>query len=430
MMKTLAEKGSPDLLFLLTESGCLLEQQYDLVEAGYQTVRRFAGYDDDRARMRAALAADFDLDVTAGAPMGKAARLALASLITAWESAKEFLGRETQLRTEAKALGVTRMVDILDRTSMKRAVEVLYGRIPPREAPSVDYLSIKLEEVENNDPTASPMDEIASMADKDLTALVPGWDAAGRQQLLRKRPKGELPLNAESFRTTLRVEKNLWLYLQSKFGSRNWLQGLRPSHWETYTDYFLGPKVLLLEVCTPDGAKRCLNPPWPIILSYELECRKSIMRLITEEGISFAAAMELVVKDTELKELAFTSPVAMGGRSPGHPTASHSAAKATTATGKGSHLTNNPNYPARRDSPYQKGTGRGKGGAGKGRGKGRGKGGKGNQLVANTPDGRQICFAYNTAAGCPGCDRVHTCRVRGCGAAHGMHEHVYASAGA
>ena len=381
------------------------------------------------------MASDLDLDVTTGGAQGKAARLALASLVTAWEAAKEFLGKETQLRTEAKVLGVTRLVDILDRTSMKKAVEALYGKIPPREAPSVDYLSIKLEEVENNDPTASPMDEIASMADLDLSALIPGRDASGKQQLLRKRPKGTLPLNAEAFRTTLRVEKNLWLYLQSKFGSRNWLHSLRPSHFEVYTDYFLGPRVLLLEVCGADGVKRALNPPWPIILSYELECRKEIMKLISEEGNTFADAIEKVVKDTELKELAFTSPVALGGRSNNRTPAFPGIPKPVATTGKGSHLANNPNYPAKRDSPYGKGAGRGKGGAGKGEGKGRGRGkgkgaGKGGQLVANTPDGRQICFAFNTPAGCAGCDRVHTCRVRGCTLAHGMHEHVYANSGA
>ena len=47
----------------------------------------------------------------------------------------------------------------------------------------------------------------------------------------------------------------------------------------------------------------------------------------------------------------------------------------------------------------------------------------GSSLVSQTPDGREICFAYN-AQGCRGsCGRVHCCRVRGCHKEHSAREH-------
>ena len=47
------------------------------------------------------------------------------------------------------------------------------------------------------------------------------------------------------------------------------------------------------------------------------------------------------------------------------------------------------------------------------KGKGRNKGPKGGtKLQRETPDGRQICFAWNSAKGCNGqCGRVHVCQI-------------------
>jgi hypothetical protein len=43
--------------------------------------------------------------------------------------------------------------------------------------------------------------------------------------------------------------------------------------------------------------------------------------------------------------------------------------------------------------------------------------------VSQTPDGRDICYAFN-AQGCAGkCGRVHCCRVRGCFGKHSARAH-------
>jgi hypothetical protein len=277
-----------------------------------------------------------------------------------------------------------------------------------------------MEQLEDNDPTASPLDEVSSMADADLSATVQGWDNSGRSQLFRKRAKGSLPLTPEAFRTRLRVERNLWLFLATKFVNRPYLAGMTPSIWEEWTDYFLGSKVYLLEIMRPDGTKSSLNPPWNIILSYELECRKKALVKVAEDGLTLAVALMAVIKDPELKELAFTSPITLSSRAGGKSSsASHNNLE-------------NPNWPLKkRPTPY---SGKGKGGGkqagnggkkGGGGGKGSGKKGKKGSLAKGTPDGRQICFAYNSAAGCPSpCpyDRLHVCRNWGCFGAHPVAE--------
>jgi len=204
------------------------------------------------------------------------------------------------------------------------------------------------------------------------------------------------------------VERNVWLFAASRFINRPFLAGMTPNAWELWTDYFLGSKVYLLETVGSDGTKKPLQPPWAVILSYELKCRKNVVLQTQETAITFVAAMALAIRDPELKELAFTSTIAHMGRTV-KPTP-------TLPTLPKVNL-QNPNWPLKKDRsvPYQtpvKGAGKNKG---KGKGKGRGKG-KGKQ-AKNTPDGRQICFSYNSASGCsePCPDsRIHVCRNQGC----------------
>ena len=80
-----------------------------------------------------------------------------------------------------------------------------------------------------------------------------------------------------------------------------------------------------------------------------------------------------------------------------------------------------PNWKGEKGDKGHNGKGKNEKGGKKGGGKS--KSFNGDQLVAKTPDGRELCFAYNTQ-GCKGqCGRVHTCRVRGCLQSHPAREH-------
>lgn len=409
MQQFCSEEGESDLLFIFTESKVEIEQQYDIIQGGYGSLRAFSGFADTRAEVRAGLATDFALDVAAAAPAGPAARLALAALVGAWMVAKEQFEKETQLRAESKVLRITRPVATTDKAGMRRAVEGLFGKIPNREAPSSDYISQKLEELEQNEPVASPLDEVTSQMDIESSNVTANLDLTGKVQILRKRAKAALPANPEEFRLRLRVERNMWLYMKAKFSNKPFLVGLAPGHWDIWTDYFLGHKVMLMEIPTIDGNRISLHPPWQIILSYEYECRKRVLELINEEGLTMIAALAQVPRDGELKEIAFTSPLALmnrGSKRPAPETDGGGTTKVVRTTGKGSG---------------RKGKGKGKGG-GQGRGQGKGKGkGKG-KLLSKTPDGRRICYAFNSVGGCTvaGCDFAHICQRKAC-----MGEHSY-----
>ena len=128
------------------------------------------------------------------------------------------------------------------------------------------------------------------------------------------------------------------------------------------------------------------------MLRYEYKLRKEAFRLVNEDK-TLQEALLAVTKDSELKEVHFVTPLT---------------------------LTSMP-MPSKWTRRGEKGEKGGKGKDHKG-GKGKGKQGKGEekgafrglQLVWRTPDGKDICFAYNNQ-GCPGnCGRAHVCRVKGC----------------
>ena len=165
-----------------------------------------------------------------------------------------------------------------------------------------------------------------------------------------------------------------------------------------------------------------LRPPWHILINYEHELRREAVKRAHTENKPLKDTLAEVCKDSELKERFFTSPIAL------QPRALEMGNKRAWDT---------------KGSPWFKGKGKGwqdvpvpdpswkwlrKDGKGKQQ-KGRGNKGKatasksGHSLTDRTPDGREICFAFN-AQGCDGsCGRVHVCRVKGCNAAHAMWQH-------
>ena len=422
MREYLGEHCQSDLMFIWTEAEVDLPLQYAMAVAGFCTLRKYVGLEDSKPLVRAALVADFGLNVAAGPPAGARARLQLAAGVSAWDIACQQQAREVQIRSEAKALNITRPIGVQERGAMKRACVAIHGSIPSFETPSADYIAVKMEELEHNEPTASQLDEVTSEEDGEAQSLTASLDMTGKVQVIRKRSKVSVPTGPEEFRARLRIEKNLWLFLGLKFINRGWLQGLTPQHWETYTDFFLGSRANTLKIPVGNtGTSTSLNPPWGIVLAYEFQCRKAAFKAVREDGETLAAALQTVVRDAELKELYFTSPIALMGRKQN----SHGAFDETPPWERKTKAKNN-----HQGKSGGKGAGKGAGkssgkGASKGNGKGGGKGTKGSKknLLFVTPDGRQICFAFNSH-GCTdsACERVHVCRVRGCMGAHSMAE--------
>lgn len=231
-----------DLTYIWSQSNVPLTLQYQLGQASFDTLRKFSSLEDDRAKVRAAVALDFGLDTNAAPPAGPAARVTLAAIVSAWEVAREQLTREVQLRAESKALNLRRPVGATDRVAMRRALEARHGKRAPHELPSVDYLSTKMEELEAGEPQASQLDEITSAEDHEDHSLSTMVDITGNIKVIKKRQKTQPPTGPESFRARLKIECHTWMMLAMRHPNVAYLQGLERETWMIYVEFFLGRK--------------------------------------------------------------------------------------------------------------------------------------------------------------------------------------------
>ena len=395
----ISQNMDSDLHYLLEDAGVGLDPQHAIAQL-YRSVKHFSAFGDTRAEIRKACEDDFGLDAAASPQE----RSQIACVITAWETAQEFVVQENKVKAESRAIGVSKPLANTDRAAMRRALETAHGKKPDHEVPSAEYLAHKMEEIELNEMQADTLDEVVSMADSASTSLQSSLDTDGRIRVVKIKTKGTLPQNSDQLRTKYRVESNAWLMLSSKFRQKSWLNNFNPKVFEDFTDYILGPRVCGMLIPKSDGTDglSLLQPPWAVVLMYEHELRKAALKLVREGTASLVDSMARVCSDTELKEIYFTSPIAL----------SRSSKARSSSEGDGSkkQRTDPPERTSRK--------GDGKGSKGKGAGKGKNK-----NKVSLTSDVRQICYKFNNST-CPGnCGRVHVCQVRGCVGAHSMRDH-------
>ena len=402
----LRQHVSSDLQYVWEDADVPLDIQYRMAQH-YTNLRVFTALGETSAEIRAAMQTDFQLDPAAS----PATRANVAKVIAAWSAGKELYSKEKELQAESKVLGMPRNLQHSERLSMLKAVETIHGTLSDQDTPSAEYLALKVEECENGECTASALDEISSKADRNTSALQTSLDSTGHVRITKTKTKGKIPETTEDYRKLLKLEAVTWLCVASKFKSKHWLAGLRMEDFTKFVDYILGDKVNSIKVPL-DGTQQPLKPNWALVLQYEHKLRREACKLVNKGTRTLSQALEDVTKDTELKESYFTTPLAL-----------------TT-----SDSSRSSKQPFRSDSTFRpkgKGHGKVKGKFDHGKGKTKSKGKHGNQpLVASTPDGREICFAFNSQ-GCAGkCGRLHVCRIKGCQGDHSAREHHrYSSSG-
>jgi hypothetical protein len=429
MAEYLTSNAEPELTFILSEIEVPIKLQYDLVLAGYKSTRRFAAIEDTKAEVRTALKDAIALDPAASPE----ARLGMAMLVSAWDLCQASSKKDIELRAESRVTGLSRHVPVNDRLAMRKILENKVGKLPDDEIPGTGYLTFKLEEVESNDPKASPLEDIAHLEHSMDTDLTIGLDSAGAFRTVRKKSKVDVPLSPEHYRKRMRVECNLWMMVGSKFSSRAWLQTFGKGPFENFVDYVLGKHVWDLgQAHNTDGAGTLgglPSPSWELVLAYEFAMRKAAFRRVREDRVTLTDAMTEVIKDQELRSLYFLSPLLLSANQ--RSSASSTRHAVVLYTGDQQHTGGQPRGEKRGRNDRRRDTGSSTHSRPNGKGQGRSSGkdrkanGKGkNDLAAKTPDGRDLCFNWNTGKNCDGkCNRVHACRVIGCMGAHRFIDH-------
>ena len=408
----LDKEVSSDLVHIFQECGVPLGLQYRLA-LNFKNVKRFSTYADTRGDVRTALKDDHSLEAT-----NQATRAAVASVVSAWETSKDYASKESELRAEARMLGVNRPVTQTEKQAMRIAFEAAHGGLEEAFEPSDDYISAKLEEIENGEVTASALSEVTSRKKVRTMGIQTTVDTGGHVRIVRQRNKGVMPQHTEELRTVLRVEGNMWTMLASKFKNKPFFANMTPDIWLGYVNYLLGEKVYLMQI--PAGGKggkldqAPLRPPWVVILNYEYELRKEAVKRAFRDSRPLRDTLREVTEDAQLKEQYFTSPIALQNRG-----------KRSSEGWEPWEDSNKWNRGSWKGNSKGKDSDRGKKGKRGKEGK-EGKEGKGKQqssTTSRTPDGRFICFAYN-GPGCDGnCGMVHCCMVKGCLGSHPTWKH-------
>ena len=406
----ISEHMDSDLQFVLSDNGVSLGAQV-AVARRYGTLRKFRALGDTRAEIRLACLQDFAIYQD-----NPADRAETAAIVSSWEVAQEFIAKETEIRAEAKVLGQPRTLQVHERQAMVKAVEAVYGVLQESETPSAEYLSVKAEETETNEPVAASLDEVSSRKDSTTSQMQTGLDSTGHIRITKTKVKSKLPSNTEEYRRAMRVEMYAWLCMAARYKAKAWLHGLTAAPFNRFVDFILGEKVYNIQVpsLVGDGQTR-VKPDWGIILNFEHRLRKEAFKLVVRDGTTLADALNQVIHDAELKETYFTTPVALRAAmsAQADPPQQKWLRPNTKGTGK-----------------FQSSNFKGKGKSGKGKGKEVRKELQGLSLAWRTPDNRELCFSYNTGS-CDGkCNRVHQCRVKGCYGDHPAIKHKEATGNA
>jgi hypothetical protein len=385
-----------DLKWLLSDGEVPVDIQAALYHRKFNKLRVFLGLGENRAEVRAAILADIGLSPTDG----HLARQQVALVLAAWDAAKEYVTKENSVRAEARASNLPRPMSATEHAAMRQAFEARYGRLENNEVPARHYLGTKIEDIEENEPKAEALKEVASKDDGEEDFLMSEVGKDGHVRVRKGARDGKAPSNSEELRARLRLVGHCWLFLRTKHANRSWLMDITEKTYSVLADHLLG-KYVAGAVIQSSSGDSVRHPPWSLVLSYEFELRKWSYEQVVVQNIGIHEALTLAMKNTEIKEKYFTTPYSLGAQQD---------SLAGKRQGKWLRPADGDGDWEQRPRKQQRAKDK-KRAKGKGKGKGKGVGGSGG-LASRTPDGRMICFKYNNQQeSCDGrCNMIHCCQ--------------------
>jgi hypothetical protein len=400
-------KISHDLSFLFADRGMAPGLQLLFARTGFLTMNLFTAVSDSRAELRLLLAEDYGLDPADGAitPLERITRRTqVAAVIDCWEAAKRRVDEKDKLAASQVASRVPTTLPKSEHLALRKRYENDFGAVPDKGYPCPTLIEKRFQELEEGEVTADTLTEVISREDTVEDPLGAFFDTAGIVRVKRQGQKGSMPSGSEELRARVRMLGISFQLALLKHPNKPWLSTATPTLWLLHLDYILGEDVFLMKF---NGTQ----PPWTLILAYELQVRKLAIKYIQFEDKDLATAMKDAAKDVECREKYFVSPF----------TCHLATAWVAPAAPAPSSQRPPVNEGAERLSKWsRKGKGGKEGGkAGKGMNKGK--------IQSRTPDGRQICFKYNNGKTCDGsCGMVHCCQY--CMGGHPKSTCTYAKA--
>lgn len=387
----------PDFHGLLQVKELTETVQARLALAHIKSVSRMSAVADDRAGIRQFC--ERALQLRAVEDM-----VDVASVVDAWESCQTRMSIKHKAEAEASVTDVPRAVNKVEVHDLIAKYEGVHGyKLEDKTTPASATLELVFDQVEQGEMKNMSLVQFVSREDSEGEIFGVNVEK-GTGTLTLKKGYGECPKpkTPEELRQRMQVLAHTYLLAQLKYPQRTQLKDLQIQHFLRYLDFLLGDHVWGLKAKNKDG-EVVSSPDFGLVLAYDYQMRRSVTKQVNE-GVAMAAALKIAMGDTVIKERYFITPnvfnqvgvVAEGHRSRSPRDYRDGAVDAWRPWGT-------------------------KGDKGKGKGKSGKKGKKGKALHDRTPDGRQICWKWNSQhERCRyKCGRVHVCQA--CLGDHPLH---------
>lgn len=382
-------KLNPELQSLLDARRVDPAIQAALFDAGVDTMGMLAAIAISRAELQTFAKDVLGVDPSAGA--GDMVRF--ATFFLSWQSASNRIKVQDELNSELAAQKQPFFLPPLEMASLKQQFEKLYFELKESETPARASFEDLCEQLDAGELRPMGLRHFGSKADdEDMEAGTLQLGKSGQVKIRRSKIETPPPGSLEELRSKLVLMGNHFIFARLRYSNKATLATLSPFTFLDYIGYIMGKHVAQMETQTVDGIA-LHRPSVKLLVNYDHQMRKEVVDQMNE-GQEMADQLHVVIKNADLRERHFSTPLAV----------SSAAQSLEGGRGKGDHDRKYQPYP-----PPKGGKGK-KGKDGKGKHKGKY---KGEFLHSTTPDGRQLCFAWNNKAeGCKGgCNRVHACRI-------------------
>ena len=386
-LATAIELLDPDFHGLLERKEVTQQIQGKLSNANVKSISRFAAVGDVRADLRTFCTGTLALDRNADV-------VEIAGVVDAWQACKSRMESRHQAEAEASLASLPSPLNKVEAQDLRLRFEQLHYKLEDRVSPATSTLELIFDQLESGEWKPMSLVQFLSRDDTEDELMGATIDKTGTVKIRKGYGESKPPKTSEELRQRLRLVGHSYIMAQLKFPHKASLQQLTPNHFNKLCDYLLGEQVMGLRAKDEDGTV-ISSPSLELVLSYEFQIRKQMVKLMNE-GEPMKDALENAMKDGAVKERFFLTPAAYS---------------ALTAMGGRKEKSRSP----RRDR-WQGGYGQHASGSGSGKGKGKsgkGKKGAGKVLHSKTPDGREICYAWNNKdQRCRHkCGRLHVCQV-------------------
>lgn len=377
---------APDLQGLLDSRKVHKDVQVELAKHSIDSVSMLSAVALDRGELEKVAKDLLGVDTATGGD----AVVKFAQLFLAWQSAAKRVKVQDEADAEAASRKEPKSIPLQELQGLRQTFETQFYKMKEAEIPARASIEDLFEQIDMGELRPMSLRHFGSKADdEDAEVGSLQLGKAGQIKIRKSRMVTSAPSTMEEFRAKVVLMANHYMFARFRYPNRDALQKLNPFVFLDYLGYLTGKHVAQLESETVDGVT-LHKPSIKLLVNYEYQMRKEVAEQVNLGG-DFAEELARVSKNADIRERHFSTPLAVSSAS--------QSLQWSNKEKKGEWWSH--------EGPKGKGK--------KGKGKGKGKGGKkGEQsLHSSTPDGRQICFAWNNKKeGCKGgCNRVHACRI-------------------